>query len=136
MARLAGASVHVLHVLRATATLDTVVRLEDAAEAMAILDEAVAALRDEGIKADGTHINGVLNDVPALINETVGQFGADLIVLGPHHRGVIAALFIPRVSDIMTHPATRPSSSLRKAPRRPAAEPGRGAHIKRHKGSR
>ncbi|WCD94196.1 hypothetical protein PGH47_00380 [Streptomyces sp. HUAS 31] len=39
---------------------------------MVILDEFVAALRDEGINADGTHVDGMLNDVPALINETVG----------------------------------------------------------------
>ncbi|MEU8756851.1 universal stress protein [Streptomyces chartreusis] len=114
MARLAGASVHVLHVVRATATLDTVVRLEDAAEATAILDEAVAALRDEGIKADGTHINGVLNDVPALINETVGQFGADLIVLGPHHRGVVAASsFHASATSSRTRPHGRPPRSGR-----------------------
>ncbi|PTM83762.1 universal stress protein [Streptomyces sp. VMFN-G11Ma] len=103
LARLAGASVHVLHVVATTATLDTVVGLEDDAEARAILDEAVLALRDEGVKADGTLANGLLNDVPALINETAGQFGADLIVLSPHHRGVVAALFNPRVSDIVTH---------------------------------
>lgn len=103
IARLAGATVHVLHVATATATLDSVVRLEDDAEAKAILDEAVAALRDEGIKADGTLVSGLLNDVPALITETAGRIRADLIVLSPHHRGVFAALFNPRVSDIVTH---------------------------------
>jgi nucleotide-binding universal stress UspA family protein len=118
MARLAGASVHVLHVVAATATLDTVVRLEDDAEAKAILDEAVVALRDEGIRADGTLANGLLNDVPALINETAAQFGADLIVLSPHHRGVVAALFNPRVSDIVTHAS---HTAVLLAPERPEA---------------
>jgi nucleotide-binding universal stress UspA family protein len=107
MARLTGASVHVLHVAAATATLDTVVRLENDAEAKAILDEAVGALRDEGVEADGTLVNGLLNDVPTLINETAEQLGADLIVLSPHHRGVVAALFNPRVSDIVTHASNR-----------------------------
>ncbi|MFI6567557.1 universal stress protein [Streptomyces sp. NPDC050534] len=118
MARLAGASVHVLHVVTATATLDSVVRLEDDAEARTILDEAVAALRDEGIKADGTLAGGLLNDVPALINETAGQFGADLIVLSPHHRGAVAALFNPRVSDIVTHAS---HTAVLLAPERPEA---------------
>nr|WP_306193176.1 universal stress protein [Streptomyces sp. MK5] len=103
MARLTGASVHVVHVAAATATLDTVVRLEDDAEAEAILDEAVATLRDEGIKADGTLATGLLSEVPSLITSAAEQFRADLIVLSPHHRGAVAALFNPRVSDAVTH---------------------------------
>ncbi|KOV92100.1 universal stress protein [Streptomyces sp. MC1] len=106
MARLTGASVHVLHVITATATFDTVVRLEDDAEAKAILDEAVTALRDEGVEADGTLANGLLNEVPAAITAAAERFRADLIVLSPHHRGAIAALFNPRVSDAVTHAST------------------------------
>ncbi|MEU8756344.1 universal stress protein [Streptomyces chartreusis] len=103
MARLTGARVRVLHVVAATTTFDTVVRLEDDAEARAIVDEAVAVLRGEGIEADGTLANGLLNEVPALITEAADQFPADLIVLSPHHRGAVAALFNPRVSDAVTH---------------------------------
>ncbi len=103
MARLTGAPVHVVHVAAATATFDTVVRLEDDAAAKAILDEAVTALRDEGIEADGTLATGLLSEVPALITAAAADFRADLIILSPHHRGAVAALFNPRVSDAVTH---------------------------------
>jgi len=45
MARLTGAKVSVLHVAPSSATLAAVVPLEDDAEAKAILDEALAALK-------------------------------------------------------------------------------------------
>ncbi|MFJ9729535.1 universal stress protein [Streptomyces sp. NPDC101209] len=103
MARLTGASVRVLHVAAATATFDAVVPLEDDAAAGAILDEAVALLRNEGITADGKLADSLLNEVPALITEAAEDFGADLIILSPHHRGSVASFFNPRVSDAVSH---------------------------------
>ncbi|MEU8735502.1 universal stress protein [Streptomyces tendae] len=103
LAQLTGASVHVLHVVAATATFDTVIRLEDDTEAKTILDEAVTTLRNEGIEADGTLVNGLLNEVPGAIIAAADQHRADLIILSPHHRGAVAALFNPRVSDAVTH---------------------------------
>ena len=39
----------------------------------------------------------------AAISETAEEFGADLVVLSPHHRSAIEALFQPRVSDAVAH---------------------------------
>ncbi|MER7742964.1 universal stress protein [Streptomyces sp. NPDC096538] len=103
LARLTGASVHVVHVVAATATFDTVIRLEDDTDAKRILDEAVTTLRSEGIEANGTLVNGLLNEVPGAIIAAADQYRADLIILSPHHRGAVAALFNPRVSDAVSH---------------------------------
>jgi nucleotide-binding universal stress UspA family protein len=103
MAQVTGAEVRVLHVSASAVNLAAVVPLEDEAQAQAVLDESVAALRDRGIKADGTLVSALTTQIPATISETAGEFGADLIVLSPHHRGTFEALFNPRVSDAVAH---------------------------------
>ncbi|MGW3286879.1 universal stress protein [Streptomyces sp. NPDC001002] len=103
LAQLTDAEVRVLHVVASAANLAAVVPLEDDSEAKAILDEAVATLRDQGIKAEPALARGLTTQVAAAISEAADEFGADLIVLTPHHRGSIEALFDPRVSDAVAH---------------------------------
>ncbi|MHB9856917.1 universal stress protein [Streptomyces sp. YIM S03343] len=103
MAQMTGADVRVLHVSASAVNLAAVVPLENDAQAQAVLDEAVAALRDRGIKADGTLVSALTTQIAATISETAEEFGADLIVLSPHHRGTLEALFNPRISDAVAH---------------------------------
>ena len=103
LARPAGAEVRVLHVAASAVNLAAVVPLENDAQAQAVLDESVAALRDQGIKAEGTLVSALTTQIAATISETAEEFGADLIVLSPHHRGALEALFNPRVSDAVAH---------------------------------
>jgi Universal stress protein family len=42
-------------------------------------------------------------DVPGVIARSAEDFGADLVVLAPHHRGRLQALLFPRVSDTLAH---------------------------------
>ncbi|MFB7511081.1 universal stress protein [Streptomyces broussonetiae] len=99
----ADAEVRVLHVVASAATLATVVALEDDDEAQAVLDEAVATLRDLGIKTEGALATGLTTQIATTIAESAKEFGADLIVLSPHHRGSVEALFNPRISDAVAH---------------------------------
>ncbi|MFD3454565.1 universal stress protein [Streptomyces sp. NPDC058691] len=105
LARLSGAQVHVLHVATSAVAYDTVMRLEDDAEAKKILDEALAEVRKDGVEADGALAAGLVQQVPETITEEAEKFGADLLILSPHHRGSVAALFNPRVSDTIAHRA-------------------------------
>ncbi|GGL92337.1 universal stress protein [Streptomyces fumigatiscleroticus] len=103
MARLTGAKVRVLHVAPSTATIAAVVSLEDDAEAKAVLDEAVTRLRDEGVDAEGTVANALTTQIATTISSAAEEWQADLVVLSPHHRGSLEALFNPRVSDAVAH---------------------------------
>lgn len=103
VAGLSGAEVRVLHVAASTASLAAVVPLEDDVEAKAVLDEAVAILRDRGVKAEGVLARGLTTQIATTISESAEEFGADLIVLSPHHRGSVEAFFNPRVSDAVAH---------------------------------
>lgn len=117
MAQVAGADVRVLHVAASAVNIAAVVQLENEAQAQAVLDESVAALRDKGIKTEGTLVSALTTQIAAVISETAEEFGADLIVLSPHHRGTLEALFNPRVSDAVAH-ASRTAILL--APEEPA----------------
>ncbi|MFJ9348210.1 universal stress protein [Streptomyces sp. NPDC101237] len=103
LAKLANAEVRVVHVIASAASVAAIVPLEEDAEAQAVLDEALTALRDTGVKAEGTLLRGLTTQVAAAISETAEEFGADLIVLSPHHRSAAQALFDPRVSDAVAH---------------------------------
>ncbi|WP_018569764.1 universal stress protein [Streptomyces sp. PsTaAH-124] len=103
MARLTGARVGVLHVAPTAATLAVVVPLEGDAEAEALVDEAVTALRDAGVEAEGTVASGLTTEIATTISAAAEDFGADLVVLSPHHRGFLEGIFSPRVSDAVAH---------------------------------
>ncbi|MEU5607291.1 universal stress protein [Streptomyces sparsogenes] len=103
MARLTGGKVSVLHVAASMATIAAVVPLEEDAEAKAILDEAVATLRDAGVDAEGTLADALTTQIATTISSAAEEWQADLLVLSPHHRGALEALLNPRVSDAVTH---------------------------------
>ncbi|GGZ26040.1 universal stress protein [Streptomyces olivaceoviridis] len=103
LARPANATVHVLHVVPSMVAGDTVVKLEEEAQGEAILEEALATLRDLGVEAEGQLAHSLTNQVPAAISAAVEDFKADLLVVSPHHRGAVAAFFNPRVSDAVAH---------------------------------
>ncbi|NUS05397.1 MAG: universal stress protein [Nonomuraea sp.] len=103
LAQLTDAEVRVVHVVASAASVAAVVPLEDETEAKGILEDALTALRDKGVKAEGTLARGLTTQVAAAISDTAEEFGADLVVLSPHHRSAIEALFQPRVSDAVAH---------------------------------
>ncbi|MFH7341200.1 universal stress protein [Streptomyces sp. KHY 26] len=103
MARLTGAKVSVLHVAPSSATLAAVVPLEDDTEAQAILDEALASLRDAGVEAEGTVAFALTTQIATTISSAAEEWQADLLILSPHHRGSLEALVNPRVSDSVAH---------------------------------
>ena len=108
LAQLTNAEVRVVHVIASAVSVAAIVPLEDDTEAKAVLDEALAGLREQGIKAEGTLVRGLTTQVADAISETATEFGADLIVLSPHHRGAVEALFDPRVSDAVAHHTNTP----------------------------
>ncbi|MGW5773892.1 universal stress protein [Streptomyces longwoodensis] len=103
LARLTGARARVVHVAASSATLAAVVSLEDDAEAKLVLDEAVTALRDAGVEADGVVARALTTQIAAAVSAAAEEWDADLIVLNPHHRGALEALISPRVSDAVAH---------------------------------
>lgn len=103
LAGLTGAQVHVLHVITTAVAGDTVVVLEDDDAARGVLDEALATLRASGVEADGELIRGLTGQVAEAVSAAAERFRADLLIISPHHRGSLAALFNPRVSDAVAH---------------------------------
>jgi nucleotide-binding universal stress UspA family protein len=103
LAKATGATVRVLHVDTSEVVYDTVVELEDAATASQILEGAIATVRQAGVTADGELVDTLVSDIADTVRESADRFGADLIVISPHHRGRLAAWFSPRVSDAVAH---------------------------------
>ncbi|MGW0086867.1 universal stress protein [Streptomyces sp. NPDC003393] len=103
LAAATGAKVRVLHIDPSEVVYDTVVDLEDDAAAHQVLDSAVATLRQAGVQADGELLDGLTSDVAHAVNEAAEAFGADLIVVSPHHRSRLAAWFAPSVSEAIAH---------------------------------
>jgi nucleotide-binding universal stress UspA family protein len=103
-----AAAVHVVHVDVSAATGGAVLPLEDEAAAHQVLEQALNVLRNAGLAADGELLQGLTTQVPALISAAGERHDADLLVLGPHHRGAFASLLNPRVSDAVNHFARIP----------------------------
>lgn len=99
LASLTGATVRVLHIDTSDVVYDTVVPLEDDPAAHRTVRNALSALRQAGVEADGELLDGLVSDVAPAVEDAARRFGADLIVVGPHHRRRLAAWFTPSVSD-------------------------------------
>ncbi|WP_331728019.1 universal stress protein [Streptomyces sp. NBC_01176] len=119
LARSTGAEVRVLHVVPFTVAGDAVVSLETDAEGTMLLEAAVRTLQASGLKAEGRLTRGVTQVIPRLISDAADEFEADLLVLSPHHRGSLAALLTPRVSDAVVHTS---DIAVLLAPERPAEQ--------------
>jgi nucleotide-binding universal stress UspA family protein len=98
LAKLGGASVHVIHirpdqVVPGGITAGVVVSTEEADESRAVVDEALDRLRAEGITADGEVDEGLREELAAILVERAEVLGSDLIAVGPgHYRGIAAFL--------------------------------------------
>lgn len=103
LARAFGGSVYVLHIATSALTPQALVEMEDNATARKVLEEAVASAREAGAQADGELLSGLSTHVAISVSEVAERIKADLIVLSPHHRGPVEALFSPRVSDAVAH---------------------------------
>ncbi|MBO1331227.1 universal stress protein [Streptomyces sp. VRA16 Mangrove soil] len=103
LARMTGAHVRVLHVATTMIAADTAVRLEDDDTAQNVVDDAIAVLLGMGVDAQGELRRGLSQQVAQEISAATEDFGADLLVVSPHHRGSLAALLNPRVSDAVAH---------------------------------
>lgn len=103
LARLTGAEVHVLHVVTTAVVGGAVVAVESDEAGRDVLDEALSQLLGMGVKADGQMLHGLTVEVADAVSRAATEFRADLLVISPHHRSSLAALFNPRVSDAVAH---------------------------------
>ncbi|HEY7623116.1 MAG TPA: MFS transporter [Solirubrobacteraceae bacterium] len=88
LARARGGAVHVLHVLESDVIAgEDAVDLETADEARAVLDGAVAELRESGARVTGEtlHSFGTHADVAERILRRAAELAAGLIVIGPEN---------------------------------------------------
>jgi nucleotide-binding universal stress UspA family protein len=102
LAKLTGASVHVVHIRPSQIITDgisgAVVTAEEPAEGRQVLEEALARLREDGVGAAGEVDEGLREDVAGILVERAEALGSDLIVVGPGHHSGISALLHPSVS--------------------------------------
>jgi nucleotide-binding universal stress UspA family protein len=103
LAKLTGATVHVIHirplqVLGGAFAPSTVVSTEEDADGQRVVDAALARLRGEGVTAEGEVDDGLREDLAAILVERARALGSDLIVVGPGHYSGISTLLHPSVS--------------------------------------
>jgi ACDE family multidrug resistance protein len=103
LAQIFGAGIHVLHVDPAAAAFDSSGDAEDDAAARTLVETAVARLTAAGIAASGEVIHAVDGDIARTIVRVATSAGADLVILGPHHRRGLAAWLDGSVSDDVLH---------------------------------
>jgi nucleotide-binding universal stress UspA family protein len=115
LAKLTGATVHVIHirpmqVLGGAFAPSTVVSAEEDADGQRVVDEALARLHGEGVTADGEVDDGFREDVAAILVERTRALGSDLIAVGPGHYSGISTLLHSSVSRGVAR--TAPASVL------------------------
>ncbi|MEU3519888.1 universal stress protein [Streptomyces sp. NPDC006654] len=108
LARLTNAEIKVLHIITTAVSGNASVTTEDDATARGVLEETLSVLRGMDVKAEGELMRGLTTQVAQAVSTAAEQFGADLLVVSPHHRGSLAALFNPRVSDAVAHASRIP----------------------------
>jgi nucleotide-binding universal stress UspA family protein len=108
VARANAAAVRVLHVDTSDVVGIAVIDLDDDGAARGVLDNALRMLAAEGVHAEGQLVEALVDDVPDVIARSAEEFGADLVVLAPRHRGAIATWLSPRVTDAVAHLLNRP----------------------------
>jgi len=82
-------------------------------EATAIVDQAVAAVRSQGVPVTSTIVHVPLGHIAAEIVEAAGTQGCDTIVVGSHGRSGIAAAVLGSTADEVLHLADRPVLVIR-----------------------
>lgn len=98
LAKLTGASVHVIHIRPEQVIGDglsggVIVPVEEAAAGRQVVDDALRRLRAEGITAEGEVDEGLREELAAILVDRAEVLGSDLIAVGPgHYRGISAFL--------------------------------------------
>ncbi|MBY8882979.1 universal stress protein [Actinacidiphila acidipaludis] len=106
LAKLSGASVHVIHirpeqVIAGGLTAGVVVSTEEPTEGQEVVAAALTRLRGEGIAAEGEVDEGLREEVPAILVERAEALGSDLIAVGPgHYRGISGFLHASVSNDV------------------------------------
>lgn len=109
MAKALGSEVRVVHVLetgfvgRAGA-----VNLESSDEAHKTVDDAVAHLAADGLKASGAVRAGMHGRLAVEINEEGIEFGAGLMIIGSRGLSELDGIFVGSTSHRLMHVATIP----------------------------
>jgi nucleotide-binding universal stress UspA family protein len=103
LAKLTGASVHVIHirplqVLGGAFAPSTVVSAEEDADGQRVVDEALTRLRGDGVTAEGEVDDGLREELADILVQRARELGSDLIAVGPGHYSGISALLHPSVS--------------------------------------
>lgn len=103
LAKLSGATVHVIHirplqVLGGSFAPSVVVSVEEDADGQLVVDEALARLREDGVTAEGEVDDGLREDLAEILVKRARALGSDLIAVGPGHYGGISALLHSSVS--------------------------------------
>jgi nucleotide-binding universal stress UspA family protein len=101
VARARGGAVHVLHVVESDVVAgEDAVELETSAQASAVLDAAIAELRESGVPVDGEVLRsfGSHADVADAILRRAAELAAGLIVVGPEEQTTLGAGVAARVA--------------------------------------
>ena len=103
LAKLSGASVHVIHirpdqVISGGLASGVVVSTEEPNEGREVVAAALTRLRAEGISAEGEVDEGLQEEVAAILVERAAALGSDLIAVGPGHYHGISGLLHASVS--------------------------------------
>jgi|SRR5450631_3609806 nucleotide-binding universal stress UspA family protein len=116
LAKLSGGRVVVFHarehqdvIGKSGGTFD----LEYPEEALAIVENAAAAVRAQGVPVTWTIMHASLGHVAAEIVTAAGTESCDTIVVGSHGRSGIAAAFLGSTADKVLHLADRPVLVIR-----------------------
>ena len=115
LAKLTGATVHVIHirpmqVVGGAFAPSAVVSAEEDADGRRVVDEALARLRGDGVTAEGEVDDGLRAELVDILVDRAKALGSDLIVVGPGHYSGIAALLHSSVSQGVAR--TAPASVL------------------------
>ncbi len=102
LAKLTGASVHVIHIrpseVISGGVTAAVVPVEDAEDSRQVVKDALARLREDGVTADGEVDEGLRGELAAILVDRAAELGSDLIAVGPGHYSGISALLHTSVS--------------------------------------
>ena len=104
LAKLTGATVHVIHirpiqVVGGGFAPSAVVSAEEDADGQRVVDRALARLRGDGVTAEGEVDDGLRAELADILVDRAKALGSDLIAVGPGHYSGIAALLHASVSQ-------------------------------------
>ncbi|MEY9934105.1 nucleotide-binding universal stress UspA family protein [Catenulispora sp. GP43] len=100
--------VHVLHIEPTLLSATSMVTVEEDGDAQRVLQEAVDALLSVGVRAEGELLGEAGTEIPTAISAVAARLGSDLLVLSPHHHGILSAWLNPGVSNAVSRSARIP----------------------------